>query len=217
MCDSVDELKGQILCDGTHRRALKWSPNQEVERCCPGLEGGRGGNVIQQCKVSEVENGCLKDLYVTLNLWLNYILYFKLCWKRCCVGCVLFFPPSLLLSLFLHVSLVGFCAVHTPGLTYECPFLCIIIQSYYFCGGFLRCPYSQSLNNCHGDGDLSSLPAIELQIVLWGVLGNHQSSPQRITTGKTGKETAQSFWLSSSINQSNYCGSFCPKLAQNLI
>lgn len=46
VCDSVDELKGQILCDGTHRRALKWSKNRGVERCCSGLEGRRGGNVI---------------------------------------------------------------------------------------------------------------------------------------------------------------------------
>lgn len=72
-----------------------------------------------------------------------------------------YFPPSLLLSLFLHVPLVGFCAVYTSDLTYECPFLCIIITSV----AFFEVPI-QSLSNCHSDGDLSSRLAIELQIVL---------------------------------------------------
>lgn len=65
VCDSVDELKGQIiLCDVNHRRALKWSQNQGVEWWSPGLEGGRGGNVIQQRKVTEVENGYVPKICV---------------------------------------------------------------------------------------------------------------------------------------------------------
>lgn len=62
--DSVDELKGQILCVVTHRRALKWSQNQGVGRWSPGPEGGRGGNVIQQYKVTEVENGYVLKICV---------------------------------------------------------------------------------------------------------------------------------------------------------
>lgn len=113
---------------------------------------------------------CSKDLCVTLNLWLNCILYFKLCWNRCCVRCVLFFP-SLLISLppyfFPSSSMCPWwdSVLCTPLISpMNVPF-CASLSSLITSVAFFEVPI-QSLSNCHSDGDLSSLLAIELQIVL---------------------------------------------------
>lgn len=66
----------------------------------------------------------------------------------------------------------------------------------------------QPLSNCHGDGDLGSLPAIDLQIVLRGVLGNKQRSLNGSLKGRQGKKQCRASDPSSSINQSNHRGCY---------